>query len=226
MKLRVVGWTDYSNTRDIPEGEKTWSARNAIIDDIKKNGYLFSGECHQEGSNCAPILNDGKLYRYSQRGWGDIMAEAHGDCESMSYSLYAFGYRIKREQEIRPTIGYNRWEFTPETDLNEKFTVSADKSVFDSAEKDGRIKLDDLLELRYIDKGDTLKLICENEKAEYKIEDVDREKDIPEERLFKLRMAMRDLDDDERRQRAEDEFNSAKFVIIVKLKKSKRGIKA
>ena len=218
MKLRVVGWAEYDDAPYIPEGVAGWAARNAIIDDIKKHGYFFSGWAHQEGYNCAPVLNDGKLYCFSQRGWGGIMAEAHDELERMAYARYSFA--MEKEQEVRPTIRYSKLNFTPETDLNEKFNLSVDKSVFDAAKTESEIKLDDLPELRYLDKGDTLELICGEEKTEYSVADVDREKDISKERLSELRMAMYDLNNKERMQRAEDEFNNAKIVIIVKLKKS------
>lgn len=64
----------------------------ALVDEIRKNGYIFSGYDHQECENYAPVFNDGKIHRFSQRGFADIMAEANGDNDYMAYSLYMFGH--------------------------------------------------------------------------------------------------------------------------------------
>ncbi len=89
MELTVIGWTYYDNT-EIAEGECDLAARTAIIADIRANGYRFSGWHHQETDNCTPVLSDGKMRTYSQRGWGDIMAEAWGNTGDMDYVRYAF----------------------------------------------------------------------------------------------------------------------------------------
>lgn len=92
MKLRVVGWVYPYYTFE--EGEVTWSVRNAIIDEIKKHGYFFSGEAHQDYA-CTPVLNNGKKYLFSRRGWGDIMAEAHGYTGCMDYTLFDMSMFLK-----------------------------------------------------------------------------------------------------------------------------------
>ena len=120
MKLKVIGWTYYGT--QLPQGKLGWAARNAIIDDIKEHGYLFSGWAHQEGNFCAPVLNDGKIYRFSQRGWGGVMAEAHGYTGRMDYTLFAFAG--DRKKEIRPDGGYDQRKFEPQGSLNERFELS------------------------------------------------------------------------------------------------------
>ena len=91
MKYRVVGWTDYESD-EVPEthGCIGFAERNAIIDEIRKNGYLFSGWEHQESWDCVPILNDGKKRTFSQRGWGGLMAEAYGHLGSYDYAAFTF----------------------------------------------------------------------------------------------------------------------------------------
>lgn len=170
MKLRVVDWVDYDD--DYPDGDiGSWAARNAIIDDIRAHGYLFSGWAHQEGAYCTPLLNDGKIYRYSQRGWGDVMAEAHGETDGMSYCNYAF--MMDSKFETRP-------DFDPlfddefETDLAETFRVQLSPAAFESARNERKITFADFETLRYIDKGDSIELTSGDESAKYLVADVCR----------------------------------------------------
>ena len=90
MKLKVIGWTEYDNT-SLEAGYCGWAALNAITDEIIEKGYSFSGEDHQEMPRCAPVMNDGKIRRMSQRGWGRLMADAYGYNGIYDYSLFAFG---------------------------------------------------------------------------------------------------------------------------------------
>ena len=130
MKYRVIGWTNYDD-ESVPDkaGCLGFAERNAIIDDIRKNGYLFSGWDHQEMWDCTPILNDGKKRCYSQRSWGGIMAEAYGDMGDYDYALYTFSESIKREKCVRPR-GFRLDGFTPETDLNEHFEIAVEQSCW------------------------------------------------------------------------------------------------
>lgn len=214
MKLRVIGWTYYDD--DLQQGELGWAARNAIIDDIKKHGYMFSGWAHQECDCCAPVLNDGKIYCYSQRGWGGIMAEAHGYTGRMDYAKFAFA--MDMEEEIRPKDYFDEDTFEPEYHLNERFELEVSKDIFASAEHKLEIKLDDLPELRYLDNGDTLALVSGENKAEFTVVDVDRTKDLTEDEQDEIWSAHYDLFNEERAKRAEETFANAKVVMIVKLK--------
>ena len=214
MKFRVVGWTYYDN--DLPQGEISWAARNAVVDDIKKHGYSFSGWAHQEGAGCTPVLNDGKMYCFSRRGWGGVMAEAHGYTGRMDYAKYAF--ELNPDAEIRPKERFNEEEFIPERDLNERFELEVSQKIFTSAQSLHEIKLDDLPSLRYLDAGDVLVLKCSNQTAEYTVADVDRKRDLTEEKLWELQLAFEDFSNAEKRKRAEEEFNSTKVIMIIKLK--------
>ena len=225
MKLRVVGWTWYDD--DIEEGKQCWAARNAIVDDIKAHGYEFSGWAHQECERCAPILNDGKIYRFSQRGWGDVMAEAHGLTGRLDYTIYAFNWNgfylddeeNDEEKEVYPQEDFDIDSFAPETDLSERFEVEVSSQIYETALQQGEIKLDDLAELRYLDGGDTLELRCGDKRAEYIVADVDRQKDLTEEERLKFEMAFYDFHNEQRRKHANEVFDSIKVVMIVKLSK-------
>ncbi len=91
MKLRVVGWTYYDDAR-FEDGGDSYAAHEAILADVKANGYDFTGWHHQEAERGAPVLSDGRIYRYSQRGWGGLMAEVVGDEDLFGYARYAFYY--------------------------------------------------------------------------------------------------------------------------------------
>ncbi len=91
MKLKVVGWTNYDDMH-FEEGKNSFASHEAIIRDIKAHGYDFTGWHHEEAENGAPVLNNGKIYRYSQRGWGAVMADAYGERDPHAYSLYAFSF--------------------------------------------------------------------------------------------------------------------------------------
>lgn len=212
MKYRVVGWTEYDD--DIGEVNTFWAARNAIIDDIKAHGYLFSGWAHQESLLCAPVLNDGKAFRCSQRCWGEIMAEAHGLFGRMDYAKYAFDVR----DPVYPAERFDRLGFIPE-DVRERFELEVTKKVFERARK-GEIELDDLPQFRYIGEGDGLLLTCGGEKKLYTVTEVDREKDISEETEIRLHYPSieRDYSDCEERRLAEEEYARAPVVLTIALK--------
>ena len=97
MKYRVIGYTDY-DWPDFADGENSDAAIEAIIEDIKKHGYCFSGYAHQEYDNCVPVLNDGLARRFSQRGWGGVMARANGFTGYMDYSSFAFSFGYEEEK--------------------------------------------------------------------------------------------------------------------------------
>lgn len=84
---QVTGWTDDCDERYIgvngtflmdsnpPELDMD-AIRCAIIQEIKEKGYQFTGDYHQNGYYGIPIINDKYTIIYSQRSWGDIMADA------------------------------------------------------------------------------------------------------------------------------------------------------
>ena len=245
MKLRVVGWVaPYAVTE---QGEATWAVRNAIIDEIRKHGYEFSGPTHGE-SGCTPVLNNGKKYLFSTRGWADLMAEAHGHTGSMDYMIYYMPMYPKSEklpdtdlnefdyvsvEDMNETITFfygdseeeyrnellNTAKFLkPETDLNERFELNVTKQAFDGAKDKGKIIVPVLPELRYVDSGDTLALSCNGDVAEFTVADVMRKRDLSEKKLNELLDATYDFKDRERAKKAQQEIDGVKFVLNIKLK--------
>lgn len=173
MKYRVVGWTSYDDASVEDSGNSIgFAERNAIIDDIKAHGYLFSGYDHQEMLDCAPVLNDGKRRCFSQRGWGGVMAEAHGYFGAYDYSLFTFG--SSDEYSKRPSEYFFAEGFTPEENLEEHFEIEVDESIFAHAKSQNPFFLPDLDVLRYIDAGDTLTLTCGAQSAHFSVAAIGR----------------------------------------------------
>ena len=246
MKLRVVGWV--SSYAEIERGEVSWAARNAIIDELRKHGYVFPGTVHGD-SGTVPVLNNGRKYLFSTRGWGDIMAEAQGHTGSMDYTMYDLPMSSKALN--LPDTDLNEFEFVspeemdeiiqfdeddiesgyrdyvrstakvlkPETDLNERIELSVTREVLDRALNEGQITLPVLPELRYIDTGDTLAAVCGDTMEEFTVVDVVRKRDLSETKLQQLIDATYDFRDREKAMRAQDEIDSAKMILSIKLRK-------
>ena len=101
MKYEIIDWVGGNDTFP-PAGELTFAKRNYLIDEIKREGYLFSGEDHQEEYPCVPVFNDGKRYETSRRGWGRIMAEANGRYGLYDYIFYTENFSIPKEDRSYP----------------------------------------------------------------------------------------------------------------------------
>ena len=174
MKYKVIGWTSYDDSSVEDSGNRIgFAERHAIVDDIKANGYLFSGYDHQEMWDCAPVLNDGKRRCFSQRGWGGVMAEAHGYFGAYDYSLFTFG--VNEEYAKRPKNYFFADSFTPEENLSEHFEIEVDEGIFTLAEKRNPFFLPDIDALRFIDEGDKLTLHCKEKSLHFEtIIDIDR----------------------------------------------------
>lgn len=177
MKYRVVGWTDYDGD-DVPDAGSRigYAERHAIIDEIKRNGYLFSGWEHQEGWRTVPVLNDGKKRCFSQRGWGGVMAEAHGCYAPYDYARFTFYESIDERRVKKPSTGFSPDSFTPEGELAESFTLAAEAEVFHSAKENNPFRINDVDALRYLDAGDTLTLTHGDEAINFFVTDVERER--------------------------------------------------
>ena len=178
MKYKVIGWTWYENY-NIPFSNKSigFAERHAIVDEIKKHKYLFSGYHHQEWwDNCVPILNDGKKRGFSQRGWGGVMAEAYEYFNDYDYAIFTF------EQSIKPNaIKIPKHEFKPEEFVSkplehEHFDITISSELFEIAKTKNPFYLDDLEELRFIETDDTITLHCNDESITFLVDDINRNK--------------------------------------------------
>lgn len=164
MKYEVIGWTvdcdgDYEQHEAI-----TAPVDAAIIKEIRKHGYLFGGDMHEE---YCPILNDGTLVSYSWRGWGRIMALAHG----LEETDYMYGYMdmlLKPEARKYPKRGlFEGARIFPREQLAETFTMHLNGKMFDAVkagtktievrlfdEKRKLIDIDDYIEFSRMGGGD------------------------------------------------------------------------
>lgn len=178
MKYKVIGWTYYEDY-DIPFSDDTigFAERHAIVDEIKKHGYLFSGWDHQESwLNCVPVLNDGKKRGFSQRGWGGVMAEANDEFGDYDYSIYTFHQSIKKSACRYPKTGFSPDDFVSEPLENEHFDVDVSPELFQIAQKRNPFYLEDEPSLRFLDTNDTLTLHCNGQTLTFLVGDVDRSK--------------------------------------------------
>lgn len=178
MKYKVIGWIWYEDY-SVPFYDKTitFAQRNAIIDEIKKNRYLFSGWHHQEyWGNCVPILNDGKKRGFSQRGWGGVMAEAYGEIEDYSYANYTFSESLRHSSLRFPSEEFNPYDFVCEPLENEHFDVGVSEELFNIAKTKNPFYLEDIESLRYIETNDTITLHYNEESLTFLVADIDRNK--------------------------------------------------
>ena len=216
MKWKVIGWTYYEDF-DYEEGDATDAVTYAIIDEIKKKGYVFSGWDHQEGFNTVPVLNDGKKRTFSQRTFGNLMAIAHGYTGRYDYSLFTYG--MNRESCVYPDSSFDESAIVPESELNEEFVIDYNIISFVNDEGVNKIKLPNLDYLRYIDRGDTLILKKDNELFKYEVVFAIREKDISKKKLRDLETDLYILERDSKEYKeAEKKYQSLGQVIMIEYK--------
>ena len=178
MKYKVIGWTNYENY-DILDSKNTigFAESNAIIAEIRKHKYLFSGWHHQEWYDCCvPVLNDGKKRCFSQRGWGHIMASSYGYDGDYDYARFTFAESIDDEYLKFPTDEFDVDNFVSEELENEHFEVCVCKELFDIAKTCNPFYLEDLDSLSSIDTNDTLRLKCGDEVLDFLVADIGRNK--------------------------------------------------
>ncbi len=212
MKYRVVGWTEYDN--DSVEAEScSEAALQAIIADIKEKGYTFTGYDHQECINGAPVLNDGKKRLFSQRGFGGVMARAHGNFSRMGYAQYAFDWGDDDDKKMPPfERSFCPEDFVPEENLNEEFTYTVSQELFEKAEKEKSVTLADSEDLLFLDEGDTLTLVCGKEKHSFLVKELTRKRDLSEEDELEIMAAVYSFDE-KKEKRANEKFESAPWVL-------------
>lgn len=178
MKYKVIGWTFYDNSEILDSGNTIgFAERNAIIDEIRKHKYLFSGWHHQESwDGVVPILNDGRKRCFSQRGWGGVMAEAYNHMKDYDYAAFTFYQSIPDDKLRFAPDDFNMYEFKLEAVENEHFRVDVSKELFEIARVSNPFYLEDLKELRYIDHDDLITLVYDNEELTFVVKDIDRNK--------------------------------------------------
>jgi ASC-1-like (ASCH) protein len=136
MNYKLIGWADsdispYPEHRDITD-----YVRELIIEDIRKNGYLFGGDRQEE---YCPVLNDGTMVTFSWRGWGAVMAEAwNQDTTNPHYYMFAYmNEQIDPEKRKYPKLFVNKDLIVKRSKLSECFDVIVDTATFEEI-KEGK----------------------------------------------------------------------------------------
>lgn len=229
MKYRVIGWINQDATFP-PDAEQTFAERNAVIDEIRRQKYVFSGEEHQDCPFCVPVLNNGKKFSCSRRGWGELMAEAHGYTDPFGYARFTDRRDCKSR---RPSSGYSTADFVGRTALKETLDVVLNEAELYRDVKEGRTLrlpeseyVDAIASLRYLDGGDTLRVWYEGKSCHRVVASVSYERDMSEnDRLDFYRDYVMNVSDQARRDKALERMNAIPLFLIVsfRLRKTKKG---
>lgn len=93
--------------------------RQAVINELRENGYHFSGNEHQYADHCVPVIDDKYALQASFREWGAIMEDAYPDedysdfhkgcgyCKWAFISYDKFGKDIKLPDQSRGVHDYD-----------------------------------------------------------------------------------------------------------------------
>ena len=216
MKLKVIGWTYYDDP-SYEYFETTWATQNAVLKDIIENGYEFTGYHHQERDYCCPVLNNGKKIIFSQRGFGGVMAQAHGLNGLYDYSTYAYPVNYNSSDYNFPTTDPDESLIVDEKTLYETFEIDADLTMVATADINNELTLPDEEKYALIEVGDFVKLNCDKHTSKFKIVSVDREKDVSvvDEYRFKYRDC--DIFSEEESEEIIEKYLNAKTIIKLKL---------
>lgn len=215
MKYKVIGWTNYEDST-LESTPPTDAAVYAIVDNIRSNGYRFTGFHHQE-EHAIPILNDGKKRLFSQRGFGGLMASVYHLDGIFDYAKFAYP-RNDNDEYILPQRGYDRTDFEDPSTLCERYTVLLDETSAQTALAEQKLVLDDLPALRYIDCGDDI--ILKSPTAEYRlrVRSVERQKDLTEEESLEIDIASLSMHKNrERFNLANELYKNAKLKLTVEI---------
>lgn len=222
MKLKVIGWTHFDD-RKYPEKEIDSVAYQAIYDEIKENGYLFSGWHHNEIDKCAPVLNDGCIRRFSQRSWGSLMADVLGEKGRYAYARYSFNthFDVDEDRIKLPDKEVNEAEILPEKELYEEHVIDADDKLLIEALSEGTIHLPDSPDKRYMHVKDTVLLINNGKKYRFRIRDIDIRKEISTRDLIAYKYMGLSYYSDKEMEKITRKYEEAPTVVVLTVKKTR-----
>ncbi len=227
MKSYVIGWTHFDN-EEIESAECGFADCQAIVEDIREHGYSFSGYAHQEFQGGAPVMNDGRIRRFSKRNWGSTMASAHKSPHPLDYTLWAEAFATE-EAELKGMPSEDRWikDIPPLIDrdeLYETYRFTVDEPTLERARTVHKYTRDNSHELRFIDVGDTVVMTCGEVTARFAVTDIKRgwnfarEGEAPDLRdSFDMHWALRSEDEREKA-RAFEKYKEGKDVLCIVLK--------
>ena len=86
MKREVIGWTCYDHDDFLPlEHHDFPEAYEALKQEIKAKGYLFSSQMHQEESSGVPVFDNYRLLRLSQTAFARMMCDVYSGADTLRY---------------------------------------------------------------------------------------------------------------------------------------------
>ncbi len=216
MKLAVIGWTYYDDP-NYEYFETTWATHYAVLNDVIKNKYIFTGYHHQEYDYCCPVLNNGKKIIFSQRGFGGLMAKAHGYNKTYDYSIFSYPVNPNSKEYIFPKKAPDNSLIVDEKTLYETYTIEADMETIATADIKNQLRLLDLPKYHLIEVGDKVQLIHGKHTSKFKIINVNREKDVSviDEYNFKYRNC--DIFNEKEKEEIIKKYENAKLVLILTL---------
>jgi len=220
MKLKVIGWVWYDDTT-YPGESVDWAAYNAVVDDVKANGYCFTGYHHQEMFDCVPVLSDGKMRRFSQRGWGDLMATVMGLKGRYAYSAYAFSSPFNENDDFVMPSGRDVDEsqiLSPE-ELVDEYRVTIRIDSLRRGEESGTLRLPDRDEYRFMAVGDIIVFLNKGEEYRYRITQLEKKKKLCERDIFNYQMLNIHSSSEEKVKRVTEKFENAPWVLDLQLER-------
>ena len=169
MKFEVIGWT-YDTDRRFPDHKgDSGAVLRAVVDALRKGGYKFGGNTHQDGATGTPVLNDGTKMCYSWRGWGGVMAKALElpNKNGMAYMAWYMDtleamMGEKRREIILPPWGVDEKRIQKRAELAETFEMHLCPEAFDavaSGKKTVELRLNDDKHAP-VCRGDFINFIC------------------------------------------------------------------
>jgi hypothetical protein len=104
MDLKIVGWDDFDSNYPMKQltQEELVYVLKLLKEEIIKNGYLFSGEDHQNSLSGMPVFSDGTCLRASMRAWGSLMADIHEGPGGMNLTYMDFYMDTFGERKMPP----------------------------------------------------------------------------------------------------------------------------
>lgn len=217
MKLKVIGWTHYDDP-NYENDQSAWASYYAVLKEVSEKGYLFTGYHHQEFDFCCPVLNNGKKVIFSQRGFGGLMALAHGYNKPLDYALFAFPVDDELPSKLKiPTDQPNKSLIVDEKELLENFEIKVDLETYATADILRELTLKSLGAYDLMDKGDFIKLVCDKSSCKYKIVSIDRKKDVSVIDEYNYKYKNCGLLPDKELKELIDRYENAPQQIILKL---------
>jgi len=102
MDLKIVGWASFDSSfpsASIAQEDVT-NALAIIVKEILENGYMLSGNDHQNSDTGVPVFNDGTCFRASMRTWGLVMSAAYPELDGKKTNYMDFYMSTPMERNL------------------------------------------------------------------------------------------------------------------------------